>query len=252
MEKFRLNYINKIIIGDCIEKLTSIPSSLVDLVFADPPYNLEKDYGLYRDSSSPQDYLNWTEKWLIEIVRILKPDGSFYLLNLPKWAMYHAIFLDKLLYRQNTIAWDALSTPRGKIMPAHYTLLYYTKSKVKYVFNKGKTRHNWTHCARKTCIDDRDSLLMPETPYSDIWNNIYRIKHKRKRQSDHPTQLPLEFMKRIILTSSTEGDLVFDPFLGVGTTAIAAKILRRNYLGIEINPEYAKLSLEYLSRLDKS
>jgi len=243
-----MNYANKIILGDCIDQMKKFPSSMVDLIFADPPYNLEKDYGLYQDSNSPKDYIKWTETWLNEIIRILKPNGSFYILNLPKWSLHHAVYLDELLYRQNTITWDALATPRGKIMPAHYSLLFYTKSKTNYTFNELTSKHNWTHCARATCIKQRHSSTLPEKSYSDIWNNVYRVKHKQKRQFNHPTQLPLQFMERIILTSSNKGDLIMDPFIGVGTTAIAAKMLERDYLGIEINPEYVKLCKETLSQ----
>lgn len=240
--------------------MKSLPAQIVDLVFADPPYNLEKNYGDgYNDASVPQDYLKWTEEWLVEIIRLLKPTGSFYLLNLPKWALHHAVFLDKYMYRQNTISWDALSTPRGKIMPAHYTLLFYTKSASDYTFNRLKVVHNWTHCARETCIIQRNSSTLPKSPYSDIWSNIYRVKHRNKRYKHHPTQLPLPLMERIILTSSKEGDIVFDPFCGVGTTPLVAKMLGRRYLGIEINAEFAqecirnlKNSSSYRSRLELS
>jgi len=246
MVSYHLNFRNKIICGDCIEEMRNLPSNIIDLAFADPPYNLKKDYGLYGDSNSPSDYLEWTEKWLFEIIRLLKPEGSFYLLNLPKWTIHHAVFLDQFLYRQNTIAWDALSTPRGKIMPAHYSLLYYTKSKLNYTYNQLMSKHNWSHCAREKCIEERKTSSLSEEPFSDIWTNIYRVKHRGKRHEQHPTQLPLVFMERIILTSSNEGNLIFDPFLGVGTTAIAAKLLQRDYIGIEINPEYVKESLKNL------
>ncbi len=244
-----MNFENKIINGDCIEEMKKFPAGSVDLAFADPPYNLEKDYGIYEDSNSANDYINWTEKWLIELIRLLKPEGSFYILNLPKWTLHHAVFLDQLLYRQNTIAWDALSIPRGKIMPAHYSLLYYTKSPHKYTFNKLTTKHNWTHCARGKCFKGRKTSSLIEQPFSDIWTNVYRIKHRGKRHAHHPTQLPLTFMERIILTSSNEGDIVFDPFLGVGTTAIVAKLLNRKYLGIEINLEYVQESLRNLDQV---
>ncbi|MFX0122556.1 MAG: DNA-methyltransferase [Candidatus Hodarchaeota archaeon] len=241
-----MNIKNKIICGDCIDEMMNLPSNIIDLAFADPPYNLKKDYGVYADSNSPTDYLKWTEKWLLEIIRLLKPKGSFYLLNLPKWTIHHAVFLDQFLYRQNTIAWDALSTPRGKIMPAHYSLLYYTKSRQGYTFNQLTSKHDWIHCARSECIQKRNTSNLPEKPFSDIWTNIYRVKHRGKRHIDHPTQLPFKFMERIILTSSNEGELVFDPFLGVGTTAIVAKVLKRDYLGIEINPEYVQDSQKNL------
>ncbi|MFX1506393.1 MAG: DNA methyltransferase, partial [Promethearchaeota archaeon] len=78
-----MNLRNKIICGDCIEIMMTLPSNTIDLAFADPPYNLKKDYGVYSDSNSPIDYLSWTENWLSEIVRLLKPEGAFYILNLP-------------------------------------------------------------------------------------------------------------------------------------------------------------------------
>jgi site-specific DNA-methyltransferase (adenine-specific) len=245
-----MKYENLIINGDCIIKMKEFPSNIIDLAFTDPPYNLDKNYGVYKDSNTPKDYLKWTEKWLKEIIRLLKPNGSFYLLNLPKWAIHHAIFLDKFLFRQNTIAWDALSTPRGKIMPAHYSLLFYTKSSLRYTFNKLKTKHNWTHCARANCINNRNKSELPEIFFSDIWSNVYRVKHRSKRYTHHPTQLPLNFMERIILSSSNPGDLVFDPFIGVGTTALVAKLHNRRYLGIEINSEFViecKKNLENIS-----
>lgn len=244
-----MNFENKIITGDCVKEMKKIPAGVVDLAFADPPYNLDKNYGLYDDLSSPTDYLKWTEQWLTEIIRLLKPEGSFFLLNLPKWAMHHAVFLDQLMFRQNTIAWDALSTPRGKIMPAHYSLLYYTKSSKKYTFNQITTKHNWTHCARSRCTEKRKVSTLTENPFSDIWTNVYRVKHRGKRHAIHPTQLPLTFMERIILSSTNENDLVFDPFLGVGTTAIVANLLGRKYLGIEINPKFVQESLKNLDRV---
>ncbi|MHA2224037.1 MAG: DNA-methyltransferase [Candidatus Hodarchaeales archaeon] len=247
-----MKYENSIITGDCIKEMQNMPSGIVDLAFADPPYNLEKSYGVYHDSNTAKDYLKWTEEWLTEIIRLLKPNASFYLLNLPKWVIYLAVFLDKYLYRQNTIAWDALSTPRGKIMPAHYSLLFYTKSEAHFTFNKLVSKHNWTHCSRVNCTKKREISSLPDQPYSDIWSNVYRIKHRSKRYAHHPTQLPLNFMERIILTSSKNGDLVFDPFLGVGTTAIAAKLLGRKYLGIEINPDFVKVCRNNLSKAELS
>ncbi|UCE12328.1 MAG: site-specific DNA-methyltransferase [Candidatus Heimdallarchaeota archaeon] len=236
-----MNYENKIINGDCIDVMKDFPPDIVDLAFTDPPYNLEKDYGLYVDSNDKENYIHWTEQWLMEIIRVLKPTGSLYLLTLPKWAIHHSVFLDKFLYRRNTIAWDALSTPRGKIMPAHYSLLFYTKSH-SYTFNQIETKHNWTHCARAKCTQERNTSSLEKRPFSDIWSNVHRIKHRGKRHAHHPTQLPFSFMERIILSSSNRNDLVLDPFLGVGTTAIVSKLLRRKYLGIEINPEYVQES----------
>ena len=117
------NLYNVIHQGDSLEILRQYPDESVDLVFADPPYNLDKAYSVYDDGQSDQKYINWCNEWLAEYARILKPTGSLFVLNLPHWAMHHAHFLNQRLYFQNWIVWDALSEPRGKIMPAHYALL---------------------------------------------------------------------------------------------------------------------------------
>jgi site-specific DNA-methyltransferase (adenine-specific) len=126
---------NVIYQGDAIEILRQYPNESVDLVFADPPYNLDKDYTIYDDEQADHKYVEWCNSWLAEYIRILKPTGSLFVLNLPRWALYHADFLNRHLYFQNWIVWDALSEPRGKIMPAHYALLFYTKRPTGFTFN---------------------------------------------------------------------------------------------------------------------
>ncbi|MFW9992961.1 MAG: DNA-methyltransferase [Candidatus Odinarchaeota archaeon] len=228
--------------GDCLEIMEQFSSNCVDLVFTDPPYNLQKNYGSYSDDLASKEYIEWCNKWLYQLFRILKPSGSLFLLNLPKWSIYHAIFLDKYMYRQNWIVWDALSVPRGKIMPAHYSILYYTGSRENYTFNEIATKARESFCQRESCIKkrERDPTVSKE-PLSDLWFDLHRIRH-RKDRDPHPCQLPLALVERIILLASNRGDLVFDPFMGVGTTAIVAKLLGRDYAGIEIDTEYVAIS----------
>ena len=143
--------------GDAIEILSQYPDESVDLAFADPPYNLDKDYSIYDDEQAGHKYIEWCNAWLTEYIRILKPNGSLFVLNLPRWALYHASFLNRFLYFQNWIVWDALSEPRGKIMPAHYALLFYTKDPENFTFNYEAVspvdaRH---YCLRTSCIRKR-------------------------------------------------------------------------------------------------
>lgn len=240
MSNFR---INKVYIRDCIKFMKKIPSGSVDLAFADPPYNLQKGYSSYKDNKSDLEYIKWCNDWLEGMARIIKETGSLYVLNIPKWSVHHAVFLDKILYRQNWITWDALSEPRGKLMPAHYSLLFYTKDKRNYVFNKLKTENTYDSCYRASCIKKRRNIK--GTFISDIWFDLHRIRHRKKRDS-HPCQLPLKLLERIILSSTNRGGLVFDPFMGVGTTAIVSKLLGRNYLGYEIDRKYSKILKEKL------
>jgi site-specific DNA-methyltransferase (adenine-specific) len=163
---------NVIYQGDAIEILRQYPNESVDLVFADPPYNLDKDYTIYDDEQADHKYVEWCNSWLAEYIRILKPTGSLFVLNLPHWALYHADFLNRHLYFQNWIVWDALSEPRGKIMPAHYALLFYTKRPTGFTFNYEviKSLDARHYCLRASCIGNRKQMgINDQVNLTDIW-----------------------------------------------------------------------------------
>ncbi|MBA4379152.1 MAG: hypothetical protein C0393_00410, partial [Anaerolinea sp.] len=238
--------------GDAIEILKRYPDNSVDLVFADPPYNLSKGYSVYNDTQSRDEYLAWCNSWLEEYIRILKPTGALYLLNLPHWTMYYAAYLNKRLYFKNWIVWDALSEPRGKIMPAHYGLLFYTKHPTKFIFNQEKLKeiNSRQYCLRASCIRERKVLGDDKKdPLTDIWSDIHRLKHRRDRDY-HPCQLPDALMERIIRLSTNEGDVVFDALAGTGTTAIIAKRLGRRYVAIDIDETYVRITQEKLEQVE--
>ncbi len=229
--------------GDAIEILKEYPDESIDLVFADPPYNLDKAYSVYDDERPDEKYINWCNEWLYEYARILKPTGSLYVLNLPHWSLHHAHFLNQHLHFQNWIVWDALSAPRGKIMPAHYSLLYYTKSQNNFTFNTEQiasldARH---YCLRNSCVRERKKAGDDDkVTLNDIWWDIHRIKHRRDRDH-HPCQLPEPFMSRIIQLSTNRGDIVLDAFGGAGTTPITALQLGRGYVAIDLDPDYVEI-----------
>ena len=250
---------NKVILGDCIKEMEKLskkyPSGVFDLVFADPPYNLQKKYKVYNDELADQEYINWCDKWIELCVRLTKPTGSVFILNIPKWSLEHSKTLNEIAYLQNWIVWDALSTPKGKIMPAHYSLLHYTKNPKDFTFNKPAKIPHMAHCARNTCVGSRNNNLLQneicQVEVSDIWSDLYRIKHKIDRD-DHPCQLPDKLMDRIIKVFSNVDDLVFDPFAGAGTTAIRAILNNRKYTTIEIDPSYKKITEEKLRQIEKN
>jgi len=235
--------INKVIQADCIEYMRQLPDGCVNLAFADPPYNLEKAYTIYEDERHGEEYLNWCNQWLYEYQRILKPSGSLFVVNLPKWSIYHKAFLDNYLYFQNWIAWDALSEPRGKLMPSHYTVLYYTKHPTDYTFNHSEAfQLSPDFCMRAGCIKRRQREgINDEVPLTDIWWDTPRIRHKKFRDV-HPCQLPEKLLERIIKLTTKPGDLVFDGLCGAGTTPIVAKRLGRQYLALDIDPYYVDLT----------
>ncbi|WP_347242929.1 DNA methyltransferase, partial [Thermogutta sp.] len=212
--------VNEVILGDALEVLATLPDESVDLVFADPPYNLDKAYTAYDDKKDRDAYLNWCNAWLDQYIRILKPTGSLYVLNLPRWGMYHAAYLNRRLYFQNWIVWDALAEPRGRVMPAHYALLFYTKHPTDFPFHYedvGEIDARF-YCRRSACVKGRKAHGDDQKePLTDIWWDIPRIRHRRDRDN-HPCQLPVALMERIIRLSTNPGDVVLDALAGTGTT----------------------------------
>jgi DNA modification methylase len=243
-------YLNRVIRSDCVSFLDNAPEGVFDLCFADPPYNLEKLYARYDDSRAEREYLAWCNRWLAGIARALKPGGSLFVLNLPKWAIHHATFLNRHLEFRDWIAWDALSEPRGKLMPAHYALLWYTKPGAAPVVNELSPIDAPKYCLRPSCIRDRKAAgNNDKIELSTIWFDIHRIKHKRDRDA-HPCQLPEELMERIILLASNPGYVVFDPFCGTGTTAVVAKRLGRNFVVTDSDPKYVRIVEQRLANVD--
>jgi len=244
---------NVVIQGDAVEILKKYPDNSIDLAFADPPYNLDKAYNVYDDERDRKAYLTWCNAWLEEYARILKPTGALYILNLPRWTMYHAAFLNQKLYFQNWIVWDALSEPRGKLMPAHYGLLFYTKHPTNFTFNYetvGKIDARY-YCLRQSCIHHRKvEGADDKEPLTDIWADIHRLKHQRDRDY-HPCQLPDGLMERIIRLSTNPGDIVLDALAGTGTTAVVAARLGRRYVAIDIDEEYVNITRQKLGEITR-
>jgi site-specific DNA-methyltransferase (adenine-specific) len=242
-------FINKIILGDSLEIFKEIPDQSIDVAFADPPFNLKKKYNSYKDSLEFQEYLEWCEKWIYEMVRVTKPTGSIFLHNIPKWLTYYATFLNKFADFKHWISWDAPTAPMGKsLQPSHYGILYYAKE-----FKQNKyyeIRYPHKRCRKCSYLlkdyGGKKVGLHPFGPLvSDVWTDIHRIKHTKYRDT-HPCQLPIHLLERIILMTSDEGDIILDPFSGTGTTAIAAKRLGRQYIGFDIDPNYVEISLNKL------
>jgi len=238
-------YLNKITQGDCLSLFRDIPDNSVDITFADPPFNLKKKYNSTKDSLALQEYLDWCEKWIGEMVRVTKPTGSIFLHNIPKWLTFYSAFLNKIAYFKHWISWDAPTSPMGKtLQPAHYGILFYVKAPKQTKFYEIRYPHK--RC-RKCGYLHKDyggkkASLHPFGPLvSDVWTDIHRIKHNKYRD-EHPCQLPVHLLERIILMSTDEGDIILDPFSGTGTTAIAAKRLGRKYIGFELDQEYAQIS----------
>ena len=247
--------LGRVLRGDCLEVMARIPANSVDLCFADPPFNLEKKYLSYKDQRPVDEYLDWCHQWLAEMVRIAKPSGAIVVHNIPKWLTYYAAILNELAHFRHWISWDAMSNPLGKtLLPAHYGILFYTKSVENYKFFDVRAPHQT--CRKcKEYLKDYGGKSDQRHPFgalvSDVWSDIHRIRH-RSRRDFHPCQLPIPLMQRIVLMTTEPGDVVLDPFLGTGTTAIAAKSLGRQFIGIDMDPSYAELAESKLTETTES
>jgi modification methylase len=247
---------NKIIVGDCIEELSRLPEASVDLVFADPPYNLQLNNELFRPDNSRVDavdddwdkfgsfgaYDSFTRDWLTACRRVLKPHGSLWVIG-----SYHNIFrvgtiLQDLGYWVlNDVIWrktNPMPNFRGRrFTNAHETMIWASMGpKAKYTFN---------YEAMKSLNEDlqmRSDWLLP------ICSGGERLKQDDGRKT-HPTQKPEALLTRVILASSHVGDVVLDPFSGSGTTAVAAKRLGRSFIGIEREESYAEAARARLKSL---
>lgn len=244
-------YLDQIIASDCLEVLHQIPDNSVDTCFADPPFNLKKKYTSYKDTKGLKDYLTWCETWLSELVRVTKPEGSIFVHNIPKWLTYFAAHLNQIAFFRHWISWDSMSVPLGKtLLPAHYGILYYTKQQKGFKFYDVRIPHKKCRICGEYLKDygGKKAQMHPfGTLASDVWTDIHRIRHN-KRRDEHPCQLPIHLLERIVLMSSDPGDIILDPFVGTGTTAIAAKRLGRRFIGIDLDPTYARIATEKVAR----
>lgn len=241
--------------GDCIEQLKTIPDNSIDFCFADPPYNLKKKYESWDDGIDIQEYFEWCDQWLSELARVLKPGRTLAVLNIPQWCIRHFKHLNTILDYQDWIVWEGLSMPVRMIMPAHYSILCFTKGKPRTL--PGIERNNNSileqkaietlkenYCIRPNCMTKRKLLKIQDSEFvSNVWYDIHRLKHNSRRV-DHPCQLPPMFMYRLISLFTNEGEFVLDPFNGAGTTTLTAQQLNRKYVGIELSEYYHNITTQ--------
>ncbi len=245
--------------GDCLEELQKLPDNSIDFAFADPPYNLKKEYRGYADDLEITEYFAWCDEWITEVARVLRPGGTFALLNIPLWSIRHFYHLETVLQFQNWIVWDALSFPVRMIMPAHYTILCFSKGEPRPlpglmgqagkvdVPNSSLTFKTLApldegYCLRSSCISNRIRLQVDDRGVlSDVWWDIHRLKHNSRRV-DHPCQLPPQLMYRLIALFTQPEEVVLDCFNGAGTTTLAAHQLGRKYIGIEREIKYHEIT----------
>ncbi len=258
---------NQIVQGDCIKTLNEGPEGWVDLVFADPPFNIGYLYHGYDDERKMEDYLKFSEDWMRAVHRALKPTGSFYLAIGDEYAADLAVIARRQIgfNMRNWIIWHYTFGQQTKQMFAksHTHILYFTKNKTGFTFNPDSVR---VASARQTTYGDKranskgklpdDTWLLrpPEAaPFgyfesdTDTWNFSRVCGTFKEREGWHGCQMPIGILNRIVKASSNPGDIVLDPFNGSGTTTVAAAMLDRKYVGIDQSEEYVGFARKRLA-----
>ena len=227
--------------GDCLKILKHIASETIDTVFADPPFNIGKEYGKnVDDRRAEHDYLDWCHQWIDECARVLKQGGSFFLYNIPKWNVYLSNYLlGRRLHFRDWIVIDLkLGLPiRGRLYPSHYSLLYFTKGHHKTFRNIRTPIRTCRHC-RKDVKDYggyRRTMHPKGVNLSDVWTDIPPVRHWKFKDRNRPANaLSTKFLDRVIEMSTKKGEVVLDPFGGSGTTFAVCEKKGRRWIGIDI------------------
>ena len=227
--------------ADCLSVLPEIRSATVDLVFADPPFNLGKEYGPRVDDTRPAAaYLAWCEAWIAECVRTLEPGAAFFLYNLPRWNIALGAILEGhgLTFRH----WIAIEHTgrmpiQGRLYPSHYSLLYYTRG-APATFRRIRTPvETCRHCGGeiKDYGGHRAALNGHGVTLKDVWTDIPPVRHARyKPAARSANALSIKLVERVVEMSTEPGDLVLDPFGGSGTTYAICEQRGRRWIGIEL------------------
>lgn len=238
------------ILGDSVEVLKKIKTNTVDLIFADAPYNIGKDFGNNKDKwDDVSQYIEWCKKWIDECMRVLKDNGTMYFMTATQHMPYLDVFVSQKYNVLCRIIWayDSSGVQSKKMYGSLYEpILMINKSKNnKYTFNSEDILVEAKTGAKRKLIDYRKN---PPQPYNtekvpgNLWN-FSRVRFKMDEYENHPTQKPEALLERIIKASSNKGDLVLDPFSGSFTTSAVAVRLGRNAIGIDLNDEYFEIGL---------
>ncbi len=238
---------------DCLLGIHRVQDSSVDLVIADPPYCLGKDYGNASDKMNANDFLEWTEKWVQAVIPKLKPTGSLYLFATWQHSPEIFCFIKKYMIMVNEIIWDRRVPSMGgstrKFSSVHDNVGFFAKQK-NYYFDLDPVRIPYdseTKKARTRSIFVGKKWLEIGYNPKDIWS-ISRLHKIHTERENHPTQKPLALIERMVKSSCPENGLVLDPFAGSGTTIEAAVKNKRRAVGFELNANYCQLIEKRMER----
>ena len=237
---------------DFLTDVANLPDASIDLILADPPYGLGKDYGNDSDMRSGDDFVAWTRSWLELAIPKLKPSGSLYIFCTWQYAPEIFCFLKTRLTMVNEIIWDRRVPSMGgttrRFTSVHDNIGFFAVSK-DYYFDLDPVRIPYdaiTKKARSRKLFEGSKWLEQGYNPKDVWS-VSRLHRQHAERVDHPTQKPLEIVERMVLASCPPGGRVLDPFMGSGTTAVACARQRREFVGYEINESYCAIARERVS-----
>ncbi|GAA4431356.1 site-specific DNA-methyltransferase [Bremerella cremea] len=244
--------------GDCIAEMKKLPDGCIDLAFADPPFNIGYKYDVYDDRRSVDEYLDWSEAWMAEVQRVLKPTGAFWLAIGDEFAAELKVLATRTLglHCRNWVVWYYTFGVhcKSKFTRSHAHIFYFTKDAKKFTFNDEPIRvpsarmlvYGDKRANPKGRVPDDTWILRPQdVPESfsseeDTWYFPRVAGTFKERAGFHGCQMPEQLLGRIIKSCSNEGEIVMDPFAGSGSTLVTAKKLGRQFLGYELSEEYSR------------
>ncbi|MGE3182811.1 MAG: site-specific DNA-methyltransferase [Phycisphaerae bacterium] len=266
--------LNKIHTADCIKGMNGLDEGSIDLAFADPPFNIGYDYDVYQDKKAANEYLDWSQKWISGVIRVLKPDGTFWLAIGDEYAAELKVMCTRELglHCRSWVIWFYTFGVNctKKFTRSHAHVFQFVKDPKKFTFNVEDVR---VPSARQLVYGDKRAKAggrMPDDTWmtpadlpedavlhdgfvlrpqdipdrfpenSDTWYFARVAGTFKERKGWHGCQMPEQLLGRIIRASSNEGEIVLDPFGGSGTTLAVAKKLNRQFIGFELSKEYAK------------
>ena len=228
---------------------SEIRSESIDLIFIDPPYNIGKQFANFRDKwESNQEYAKWAYKILDECIRVLKQNGTLYVMTSTQALPYFDLYLSQKMVILSRIIWhyDSSGVQATKYFGSMYEpILHCVKNKSDYIFNSDQIKVEAKTGAQRKLIDYRKpvpSQYNSEKVPGNVWY-FPRVRYLMPEYENHPAQKPEALLERIILASSNEGSIILDPFAGTFTSAAVAKRLKRISLSIESQEEYLKIGL---------
>jgi len=260
MKKTIMNnkYINSITEIDCIQGMRNLPDESISLIIADPPYNLNKDFGIWKEKSKKKEWLPWSKEWIDEAKRLLKPGGNIFIYGIHHYICYIQCYLYEigLTYRRQIIWYyeNGYAGYNNKTLAAHYEpLLWFSKGN-KYIYHPIREPYKSVERLKYKII--KNGKAWKPNPEGKLAGDVWRFptlagNRFKNEKVKHPTQKPLSISRRVVKHFSNENDIILIPFAGSGSECIAAILENRKFIGFELNNEYIKIANKRIENIDK-